>query len=510
MAAPVFTVHDAMIQCGVNNVAMFGGLTAAQRLASDAFGDEFTTCMDKTFEELEGDFKSYSTLTSAQGQIRLLPGVQRNIKAFIQWTRDEIRLGHNPAGIAFPVDQAVNLIRRYKSHKTFVDKAKTISDAAKPEQFTGSIKWADWYPTFENYLRAIPGRNGTPLAYIIRVNDAPDPTPHPNFLDDYISMAPLAGEAFTIDAAEVHTYVVKFTAGNETAEAKIQAFNGENNGRVDVRALVDHYEGVGMHAIDIIKAEKTLKDLFYAGEKKPHMWWEEFEKQLSMAFTIIERREQRMVYSDQQKLRILSGKITADFLGHIKAAIDIEMTWNPVTMTYVQALANFRNAVNSKFPPEMAEKQRHRRVQETNTGRGRGRGGGRGRGRGRGGRGGRGRGGGSGNVKRQHPDARTITGNDGNSLQVHPSYGFSSDEWRNIPRNEQDRLRQQRQEYNASKKHKADGSTINQVTVNLPAGINEDDARSRISAITSALSTTGGNTIMGGRVERENERRGAL
>jgi hypothetical protein len=77
-------------------------------------------------------------------------------------------------------------------------------------------------------------------------------------------MAPLNGEAFAIDAADVHTFIVNFISGNETAEAKIQAYETNNNGRLDYIALREHYEGVGLHSLDITKAEtaKYLKDLF--------------------------------------------------------------------------------------------------------------------------------------------------------------------------------------------------------------------------------------------------------
>ena len=51
------------------------------------------------------------------------------------------------------------------------------------------------------------------------------------------------------------------------------------------KRLVEHYEGVGIHTIDIREADKVLtRTLFYAGEKPPYMWWSEFEKQLTRAF----------------------------------------------------------------------------------------------------------------------------------------------------------------------------------------------------------------------------------
>jgi hypothetical protein len=81
---PAFTVYDGMVLCGVNDDNEFEGDTPAVRIVSDLFGDNFATCMDKGLTELDYEFKTYSELTVNQGQVRLLPGTKRNIKAFIQ------------------------------------------------------------------------------------------------------------------------------------------------------------------------------------------------------------------------------------------------------------------------------------------------------------------------------------------------------------------------------------------------------------------------------------------
>jgi hypothetical protein len=195
-----------------------------------------------------------------------------------------------------------------------------------------------------------------------------------DFLNDYVSMAPLHGKAFgAIDATDVHTYLVNFVAGNETAEAKIQAYEAQNNGCIDYVALKEHYKGVGVHALDITKAENVLSTLYYGGEKKPHMWWEEFEKQITSAFITYNKREGRVVHSPEMKLRILLQKVTADFIVPVKAGIGIELARIPMTMTYEQALAAFRNEVNRKFPPQMSSTTKTRRhINEVGGGRGRG------------------------------------------------------------------------------------------------------------------------------------------
>ena len=348
---PVFTVHDAMVAAGVDDTDNFAGQSSAERLAEDLFDNDFTTCMDKSQDDIESDFKSFSVLTQAQGQIRMIPRVKKRIKAFVQWTRDEIRLGRDPSLSAYPVADTATLMRRYNTHAKFIKKSATLSDAAKHVTLTKEVKWTDWVPSFMNYLRTIVGRDGHPIKYVCRSQDAPDPTPNPDFLDDYVAMAPLIGEAFTIDSAEVLTLIVMFIAGNETAEAKIQPYVAASNGRLAFKALEAHYEGVGLHSIDIIRADEVIDSLFYAGEEKPHMWWEEFEKQLTSAFASYDKKEGRQVYSNEMKLRVLIKKINADFLSNAKAGIGIELTRPTVTMTYEQVL----------HPPELGGRIRHRR-----------------------------------------------------------------------------------------------------------------------------------------------------
>ena len=48
-----YTVVDAMVTCGVDHDVLFLDETQAQRLASDIFGDQFSSCLDITVKELE-------------------------------------------------------------------------------------------------------------------------------------------------------------------------------------------------------------------------------------------------------------------------------------------------------------------------------------------------------------------------------------------------------------------------------------------------------------------------
>ena len=80
------------------------------------------------------------------------------------------------------------------------------------------------------------------------------------------------------------------------AEAKLIQNTYKNDFLLDFIALKKHYEGVGVRAIDILKADKIIQYLFYSGEKKPHMRWDEFERQLIDAFNTYDWHEKRSVH----------------------------------------------------------------------------------------------------------------------------------------------------------------------------------------------------------------------
>jgi hypothetical protein len=97
-------------------------------------------------------------------------------------------------------------------------------------------------------------------------------------------MAHLRGDSYAIDTVQVHTFLVNSVAGNDTAEAKIQDLQRVNVGQEAFNCLVEHNEGVSITAIDIREADDVIKNLFYAGEKPPHMWWSEFKKKAHARF----------------------------------------------------------------------------------------------------------------------------------------------------------------------------------------------------------------------------------
>lgn len=545
---PIFTVRDALALCGVDDNALFGGETAAQRMAEGLFANTFMGCMDKSMTELKDDFDTFSALTAAQGQIRLTPTTKKKIKAFIQWTRDQIRMGLDPSTVPFPEHETPMLERRLHTHELFKKQSDTSKlDPIKPTILKGDVKWIEWKPTLVNYLNRIPGRDGVPLSYIVRQNDLPDFTPRTNFLDLYVYNAPHQGDAFHIDNAQVATIIQGLIVGNTQAETKIQTIPNLQDGRTMFQALDEYYLGVGVFANQTTMAEKIIASVYYTGEKKPHMWWDHFEQKLTSAYAIIDRNEQRQVYSNSQKLRALVGKIQADFLAPQLAAIQTELAKQPMVYTFENALAAIRNVVNQKYPPTMSTsgalirttrnvraahtqspggrnyltRQHHNRNQAHHGGNGRG---GRGQSRNSGGNNAAARGitadfARRNEVRQTRPDSEIVRLNNGRWIEYHPSFLFGSAVLNEFPAELRAKMDNQRAEYRRTRQNGGRNSSqypttnttrqiqelqtqIESLRSQLPVLPTPEvhyDSISRVSQITQG---THGHTIMGGRNEQ--------
>ena len=413
-------------------------------------------------KDLKEDFESYSSLTVAQGQFQLTPTVKNKIKAFIQWTRNQIRMGIDPGAYEFPVDLTPHLERQLATHELYVKQAKDAPETLKPKAFKGEVKWVDWKPTLVNFLNQLPGRDGVPLSYVIRDNDLADPTPRPNFLDMYVYNAPLMGEAYGLDSVRVANVIQSLIVGNTQAEAKIQTLAANADGRAMFKALDEHYLGVGAFAMETTAAEKVIDTIYYNGERKPHMWWLEFERQLRLAYATIDKAEGREVYSNEQKLRHLLQKVKADFLSHQMVAISMKVSAQDVAFTFEQALASIRDAVNLKYPPSMTDQantRTTRQVRESNSSQGRNNTHG---GRGRGGRGhqNHNHNRGNHNSKKEHSlrndtyrqkhevpkarnDSEILKLNNGKWFEFHSSFSYANDMYHEFPADLKSKLKMQ-------------------------------------------------------------------
>ena len=171
------------------------------------------------------------------------------------------------------------------------------------------MKWIDWYTDLINFLRVTTGRNGLPLSYLCRHTNVQVKDIYNYFINEYVDKLALVGHAFTTDKAKVYTYILRFTSGNTVAETKMVAHAAENKFRLDFMALKDSYEVIGVHTVNVVKSNRVLDDFFYSDENKSHMWWGEFERQITKAFNTYNNLEKKSVCLNDMRLRILNRNI---------------------------------------------------------------------------------------------------------------------------------------------------------------------------------------------------------
>ena len=97
------------------------------------------------------------------------------------------------------------------------------------------------------------------------------------------------GSAFSSDASKVHSYIVRLISEKYVAEQKILPYKESSDGHIDFMALKKYDKGVGANSKSILTSERNLQDIFYSGEKPPHMWWDGFEARITNAFAIIDK-----------------------------------------------------------------------------------------------------------------------------------------------------------------------------------------------------------------------------
>ena len=315
-------------------------------------------------------------------------------------------------------------------------------------------------------------------------------------------MAPLEGESFKIDAAAVHTILMSLIVGHEEAEVMLQNISNERNGRAEFNILRAHFERTGIFAKDKLKARNIIDNLYYNGENPPHMWFAQFEQDLTWAFSTYDMNEGRQVHSNEEKLAILLKKIKGDTLIATKSSIEVQLVTMPTLVTYETALAAFRNAINSMTKKQLtAGRSRRSYINAINA-----YGPGRGRGRGRG-RQGRGRF----NNSRTRTDTKTITLTDGQQIEYHPSFKFPDNIYAKFKPADKQMLHKEREAYRNNKRRKTVvqelQSQIDDLKSKIPDKM-DTESLVQVSEVTNHLNT--GESIHGGKNDRINKKRNNL
>ena len=122
-------------------------------------------------------------------------------------------MDEDTAAVNFKVSDRNDLIELYNIHKQWTDDASTMAKNFMPNIFTENMEWMDWKATLVNFLKSQPGRNGSPLNYVVRNNQGTVIRNNSNLLDDYSDRATLTGGAFSSNTSRVNSYLVLLISG---------------------------------------------------------------------------------------------------------------------------------------------------------------------------------------------------------------------------------------------------------------------------------------------------------
>jgi hypothetical protein len=156
----------------------------------------------------------------------------------------------------------------------------------KPVAFTAA-KWVGWHEGLLNYLQQKKGHAGVPLSYVIRV----EPNPNPERLESdpilaAVYHAPLDGVNYRKDSCAVYRVIKQLTL-NMAAWNVLKKVEEQQDGRLLIMALQDHYDGPQARLTRITQAQRLVRALHYKAEQSQS--FAIFSNKLLGAYNVLEK-----------------------------------------------------------------------------------------------------------------------------------------------------------------------------------------------------------------------------
>jgi len=232
----------------IDQILEWIGFTEPQRNRLAQEFDSVDDIREWTDKDVHSLAESFSKRTTAEGKMYFGMARTKRLTALIHWVRDFERVSETPTirglnqeGFRAALQVAAE---RAEIRKQEAEHSSTISRESAPGKLKSERHFMDWKNGFQNMLSSIPGVSGIPLSYVIRDNDEPIRDGHETFIQECIACAPLQGVAFEADARQVHHLAMASVQG-ETSEQWIKHLKKHQNGRMDLQALSDHFQGEG-------------------------------------------------------------------------------------------------------------------------------------------------------------------------------------------------------------------------------------------------------------------------
>ena len=328
---------------------------ARDALVDDAFGT-FADIRMISSSDVSDMATDYARRTQTDGRISF--GLRRTklLKGLVYWVMDFYRVSDVPditglSEVTFK-SQLQTALARADIRRSLKDNTKTAADAASPGPLESERKWKQWENKFTNYTRCHLGACGVPLAYVIRLNDAPDRvTVHADFIARSIACAPLSGEYYEADRRQVFDMIVAFTTGQPSFDW-IKSTMRYNDGRRSMLALRAHFAGAGNATRSKAEADRLKNSLHYKSERS--MTFEQFLTQCQHMYNIYEEENEPM--HEDAKIRFLYSKVQHPDLQPAIQALKVQESMGTV-VTYAAAANHISTAVTEL--PEYISKNRN-------------------------------------------------------------------------------------------------------------------------------------------------------
>ena len=339
---------------------------AAVRNALEAELTDLESMKGLTYKDVRDLRDSFASRTRNEGKIYFGINRTKRLQSLIDYVQDQERI-NKPIDIttyanAAEFVEALNVSKeRAEVRANDEESMEARAKEASPGKLTGEQVWDKWEQLLVNMLSILIGVQGVPLLYVIReVEDPPEDAVYDNFTEMCIARCPLTGPKFEADARKVHQIIVSYCTG-ENAEQWIKS--RRHNGREDMKALRDHYQGEGNQTRRIGDAERMRDSLHYKSEAA--MPFSTFLSKCQKMFNLFEQTNE--AYVEAAKIRFLFDKISNTELRPAVESLRAQISVAADSHTFASAsnhlaaLVKPRNAralsavATAELPPEIVK-----------------------------------------------------------------------------------------------------------------------------------------------------------
>jgi len=287
---------------GITRVLTTCGAMNNQRDAIQAEG--FGQMLDFLILQVEDVLDMMQNITRLavnRGGTRIGAVLTKKLEALIFWCHERDRTGKDLDANAFTADKMRSAIEHMAVSKGEDEAAPEIPKEFRP------VKWVSWSRRMENYLWQVMGKNGVPLAYVIRKDRPPNAPPFASPEEEHVYAVAHQGEAYWKDNAKVMQILTQVLA-DTPAWTWISRFENTKNGRSVLMALRAHYDGPGKVEKQISHAYSEISESHY--KSKRMFSFEKYVTKLSEAFEIL--ADYQVGKQECEKVDILLNGIQSD------------------------------------------------------------------------------------------------------------------------------------------------------------------------------------------------------